>query len=253
MMRDAGQYVHEMIALVAGFEALGDVRNACLQRVNLADAYIHVGDYREGASVARAALALGVDLGVSLTSVNAKHNLARALCELGELEEARRHAEEALAEIRLGQDHRMVAASLGHLARILMKMGDLSAAEATARASLAMEKAPAPVRSLSSARLAEILLEAGKLDEAVQRAGEAFEILATLGTIDEGEAYVRLIHARAELAAGRIETGRLRLAHARDKLLAKASSMSSAHFRTIFLSSVVENVATLSLAARVCR
>lgn len=250
MMVDSGEYVVQMRALVAGFEDLGDARNACLQRVNLADAYIHVGHYAEAALLAREAFAEGVALGLRLTAGSARYNLARALGELGELAEARTLAAETVAEMHAARDHRIEAAASGALSRILLRAGALVEAEAAARSGLSLQGVPPPVRSLVLGHLTFALLAQGRASEARVAAEAAFEILSELGALDEGEVFVRLARAEALLADGRAEEGRRALLAARDRLVAKASTMSSAHWRSLFLSSVEENRRTLELAER---
>jgi eukaryotic-like serine/threonine-protein kinase len=252
MMNDASEYVTQMRALVASFEAVGDTRNALLQRINLADAYMQVGNYGEAATLSREPLTDSEQLRSALATAAAKGNLARALCALGLLDEARDTASACVDEMRLAQDNRMEAAFLGVLSEVLLKAGALRAAENAIRAALALPHAPLPLRSFNLARLAAVLRVACRLPEALQAVEEGMSLLLTLGAIDDGESFVLATHAECLLASGMVDAARIALEKARARLLAKASTMSNPSFRASFLTNVAENARTLALAEKWC-
>ena len=252
MMNDASAYVVEQRELVLCFDALGDLRNACLQRVNLADAYVQVGHYGEAASVSRDAIAEGMQLRLELTVAHAKANLARALGELGQVSEAIAFGSECVASVQGAQDRRTEASARGFIARNLMKAGELESAESAARDALAVAEVPAPTHALNLGILAEVLLARRQVPAALAAAEEGFGLLATLGAIDDGEAIVRLVYAEALLENGQRELGARSLDDARTRLLKKAETMASPHWRALFLTRVPENARTILLAKNVC-
>jgi predicted ATPase len=97
-------------------------------------------------------------------------------------------------------------------------------------------------------RLDAALLEQGRASEALAAASEAYSLLASLGSIEEGESLVRLLYAEALAAAGRASDFAKAITEARDRLLARATKISDPGWRERFLTSVSENARTLSLA-----
>ena len=91
------------------------------------------------------------------------------------------------------------------------------------------------------------------MDEALSAASEAFALLEALGTIEEGDALVRLVYAEALDANGRAGEFREAITAARDHLLGRAAKISDSAWRERFLGSVPDNAHTLALAARVIK
>jgi hypothetical protein len=84
----------------------------------------------------------------------------------------------------------------------------------------------------------------------VDRAREAWSIVLPLGSIEDGDALVRLVYARAIHAAGDVAGGRAAILAARDLLLARADKVTDPRLRSSFLSAVPENALTLELAMK---
>ena len=252
MTKDPAQYIVAMRALVASFEEVGDMRNTAFQRVNLADAYIQVGYYREAVTLSRESLAEAEDTHVLLMAASAKSNLARGLCVLGELTEARAVAEECAEEMRRASEQRMEGWVRRILVTVLLRLGELEKAAQEARRALEIPGLPPPTRAICLAHLADVFLAQGLPADADVAARSAMDLLEEIGQLDDSEAYVRLVHAQVLFASQRYdEAGRAILA-ARTRLSAIAASMGNAYFRESFLRDVPEHAKTLELAAAWC-
>jgi hypothetical protein len=105
------------------------------------------------------------------------------------------------------------------------------------------------MRGTSLGVLADVLFARGRHDEALARAEEGMALLAELGTIDQGETRLRLVHARALMAAGRSEEATRAITAARDRLKEMASKIKDRAWTVSFLENVPENALTLRLAA----
>jgi hypothetical protein len=134
-----------------------------------------------------------------------------------------------------------------YLADALLRSNDLAGATEHARA--AVETASAgPSRAYALAVWAQVLLAAGSGSEAAKTAGYAMDLLQTLGGMDEGEALVRLVHARALALDDKLEEARAAIGAARDRLLSRAAKIGEPKWRQSFLERVAENALTLELA-----
>src|SRR5262249_44811443 len=90
-----------------------------------------------------------------------------------------------------------------------------------------------------------------RLEEALSVAEDAFALLeAAGGSLEEGEALVRLVHAETLAAAGRHAETRASLAIAEARLRQRAAAISDPVWRESFLTNVPENAGTLALAAQ---
>ena len=69
-----------------------------------------------------------------------------------------------------------------------------------------------------------------------------------LGEIADGSAFVRLTHAEALHAAGRVDEARAAIGAARQRLLASAAKVGDPAWRGRLLAGVPENARTLALA-----
>ena len=157
--------------------------------------------------------------------------------------------EEAVIAFRTSRNRRMEGASLEYLALIQLEAGQLADAEAAARQALAVASMP-PVLPLNQAEswsiLARVLLARGKHDEAVEWATAGLDALERLGGIDDGEALIRLTHAEALAAIGRVDQARAALERARERLHERAARFTDPLLRASFLERVPENAKTLA-------
>jgi tetratricopeptide (TPR) repeat protein len=235
-------------AAVQCFERAGDLRRACMDRVNLGSTVCLFGAHQEAVSLLRAACAEAEQMGLENVAAAARHLLGLALGALGALDEARAVEEQAVTAFMMQGDRRLEGGSREYLAWILRRAGDLEAAEAEARRAVELLEAVKPVQIPARATLADVLLARGRPAEALAEARRAMALLASLGKIAEGEALVRLAHAEALEATGNHAAARAAIADARDRLLETAARIDDTARRTTFLENVPEIARTLALA-----
>jgi tetratricopeptide (TPR) repeat protein len=235
-------------AALAAFEEAGDHRNACVTRSNLGFSYADLGDFERAEAALRAALSATDRLGLHDVEAAALHNLGYTLAFEGKIDEARSVEQRAVdAFERLG-DPRLLGLSHTYLARIHLLAGDHAGAQREARAAADLLLAARPLRAGAIATLARALLAEGRAGEALPLAAEAFALLSSLGTVEEGESLVRLVHAEALAASGDEPGFRRAIASAHEDLLARAAKISDPAWRARFLSSVPDNARTAALA-----
>ncbi|HEY4117610.1 MAG TPA: serine/threonine-protein kinase PknK, partial [Byssovorax sp.] len=178
----------------------------------------------------------------------ARAALAVALGHLGDLEPAKAAALDALRAFTSHGDTRAEAITRAHFARLCDASGDAAGALREARAASA---ALAPLPAAHAYALAvesRALGHRGDVDGALAAASRASQILDRLGALAEGEAFVRLAHVEALIAAGR--PARPALDAAARRLHERAARIEPPGARRAFLERIVEHRRTLELAAR---
>jgi serine/threonine protein kinase/tetratricopeptide (TPR) repeat protein len=248
---DPAAVLHELEQCVACFEAVGDLRRSCLQRRNVGYAKLELGLFEAAEADLRAALTSALRLQIGVVASGARQALAVALAHHGRLAEARALAIEAREWFGKRQDVRMATLSRIDLAAILAREGDLLAAEREARASLehlAQVPGHARLRPMALANLARILAARGSREEAAQLAAEAAGLLEAFGSVEKGEALVRLVHAEALEAGCEHGQARVAIARARERVQARADRISREDWRKSFLENIPEHARTLALA-----
>lgn len=233
---------------VTAFDLAGDQRSAALMRSNLAFAYMEIGAYRQAEDALRSVAPVAERLGVPMVIALTKQNLGLALARRGELEEARSLEGASLALFRANGYQRAEGTCCIYMAMILALAGDLPGALAQARDALAVLQDIPPLRAFAFGALAQALLDSGDIDAALEAASSAMDLLRELGSLDEGEALVRLVYARALRRRADVEAAREVIATAREILLSRAAKISDIAWRESFLRQVPENARTLELA-----
>jgi tetratricopeptide (TPR) repeat protein len=246
VLGDLGEFLRLISEALTSFESAGHVRAVCNLRVSVGYGHLQLGAYAEAERVLREALIEADRLGLTGVSPSAKENLGMALAGQERWDEALAVAAEAVEAFRAQGNRRMEAGALIYLALMLAMAGDLEAAEREARAALAVDPPP-PIRAHALATLAEILLRRGDPAAALAAAREAIDLLDTLGTLEEGEALVRLVYAEALHASADRRAGSAIL-DARDHLLARAAKIRDPILRRSFLDRVPENARTMDRA-----
>jgi tetratricopeptide (TPR) repeat protein len=208
---------------------------------------MEIGDFEGAERTLREAIDAASRMGLHSTRALAEHNLGYALARMGHLEEALRVERRALELLAQQADRRLHGAGLKYLARILLQIGDLPAAERAARQALDVVADLPTVHSAILATLARVLLAGNRRAEAVETAEHAMRMLESL--YDEGEAYVRLTFAEALHAVGELTGAQTAIGFARDRLLGRAERIRNAGWRRSFLERVPENARTLLLAS----
>jgi hypothetical protein len=232
----------------AGFQAAGDVRNACIEAANIGCAYLLLGVLAESEEALRRAMAEADRLGLAGIRVMTQQNLGLALALQGRIAEGLTIEEEVVA---LARDSGARSYELGarfYLARIALLGGDPGRAERESRSLLEEPAALACDRAHAFAVLSAAAAAQGRAAEALAAALQAMDILASEGEIEEGESLLRLAHAEALLATGDVGRAAAALAEARAGLLARAGKIADAELRRSFLDRLPENARILALA-----
>jgi tetratricopeptide (TPR) repeat protein len=170
------------------------------------------------------------------------------LARVGAYAEAQEVEHEAMEAFKTKGDRRMEGRSRIFLAEIFLLAGDLDAATREATTAVETLSVAPPAKAHALAVAAQVQLARGDADGALRDATEADKLLQQVGSLDEGAATVRLIHAEALHAAGRHEEARTAIHAARDRLLDRAARIRDEALRQSFLEHVPENARTLSLA-----
>jgi tetratricopeptide (TPR) repeat protein len=234
-------------ASVAAHERAGDVRNALVQRCNLADTYKELGLFETAADLFRRALADADRLGLPSIRANATYNLASCLGCLGRFPEAKELGAEGIrAFLRQGDRYGAAWAAI-YMAVILLQAGELEAAERESRRAVDTATA-ANTRTFALGILGATLLAAGRGEEALAAAEHGMKLLESLGTIEEGEALLRLAHVESLRAAGQEDRAREMLGIAWRWLMERAGRIGSEELRGSFVRCVPEHARIVELA-----
>ncbi len=211
-------------------------------------AYNEIGSYGEAERALRGALAVADRLGLDNAVGTARAQLGRTLGRKGALPAAREELGRAIEALRAQKNARLAAVATRYLADVLLREGQLEAAEREAQTAVeGLSGAPAMVGD-ALAMLADVQRARGSTALALATAERAMAALEAAGKIAIGEAAIRLAHAQALEAAGELDRARAALAVARDRLLARAKTLTDSELRRAFVESVTEHARTLELA-----
>jgi eukaryotic-like serine/threonine-protein kinase len=227
----------------------GDLRNACLNRVNAAHCLLQLGAYGRAEAMLREALADAERMGLYNVAAFAKQNLGLAWLQQGALAAGRAVTAEAIEAFAGQANRRQEGRSRAYLAAILTRLGDFEAAEREAREALQILSHVPTLRALSLAVRARVLLDQGLCAEALESARQGLNLLVSVGGTEEGEAQIRLVFAEALRAAGYYDAARESIGVAVQRLLARAQQIQDAALRESFCQAVPENGKTFALAA----
>jgi tetratricopeptide (TPR) repeat protein len=227
----------------------GDLRNACLNRVNAAHCLIQLGIYHRAETALRAALGEAERMHLHNVAAFAKQNLGLCWLHQGNLAEARAVTCEAIEAFAAQANRRQAGRSRAYLAQILAQQGDRMAAEVEAEAAIETLAYVPTLRAMALAVLARIQLDLGRAVEALRLAREALSLVVSLGGTEEGEALIRLVYAEALRAAGHEGAARDAIGLAVDRLMERAQQIEDPGRRSSFCEAVPEHAKTLALAA----
>ncbi len=245
---DPGARVRLADAAAESFEAAGDLRNACLQRVSVGYAYCEIGAYAEAERALRGALVVAVRMGIDNAAGTARAQLGRTLSLSGKVDEACDTLTLAIESLRAQKNIRLAAVATRYLAHALALRGDFEGAEAQARAACtALAGAPAMLGD-SLAMLARAQLARAAVADALESARRAMQSLEAAGKTAVGEAAIRLAYAEALRANGDESGARDALVIAKERVLARAKTIGDLDLRRRFVEGVAENARTLALA-----
>jgi tetratricopeptide (TPR) repeat protein len=242
---DPGGRVRLADAAAESFETPGDLRNACLQRVSVGYAYNEIGSYDEAERALRGALAVAERLGLDNAVGTVRAQLGRTLWRKGSLDAARDELVKAIEVLGAQKNARLAAVATRYLAGVLLAKGELEAAEREARTAADALAAATPMVGDALAAVAEIELAKGEKAEALGTAERAMKSLEAAGKTAMGEGFVRLVHVEALRANGRADEAAAALAVARERVLARAKTLTDPQLHRAFLEDMAEHRRTL--------
>ncbi|MCC6559491.1 MAG: serine/threonine protein kinase [Polyangiaceae bacterium] len=246
---DLVTYLLRVESAALGFTAAGDLRNACLQRANVGNAYMHLGACKRAVAIFHEALAIAEPMALDLVAP-VKVNLGHALAELGRLDEAIAVETAALAHC-IAQDHRRFAAVARiYLSRMYSTKGDVVRAGQLARECVGALDEDTGLRAYALAALARVMLAEGSPAAALALAQGAMDLMRKLGGVEEGESLIRTTFALALRATGKDAQGHEEIERARSRLLERAGRIQDPHWRKSFLEAVADNARVMDLASR---
>jgi tetratricopeptide (TPR) repeat protein len=232
-------------AVADAFESVDNLRLACEHRAFVGYDMLTLGAHAEAEVALREALATADRLGLASVAAMAMHNLGAARVFAGDFDAARAVEARAIAAYVGQGDRRMEGGSRDYLAMIHLRAGDLHLAEDEARRAIAVLDDAPPIRAQALSTLSRVLLEQGRLEDALEAATEAMRILELIGTVGEGDSGCRLAYAEALTALGRPE-GKAAYASARAALLARADRITDSAWRSSFLERVPDHAQTIA-------
>ncbi|MBK8259690.1 MAG: protein kinase [Polyangiaceae bacterium] len=246
---DLCAFVERSELATGAFLEIGDVRSATIQHANQGHVYGALGAYERAETALREVLTHAEPLALPQLLSAAKQNLGNVLSRVGKFAEARTLLEESLAAAIAQGDRRLEVGARVYLSLCASATGDLDTA-LNQVADITTKGMPALHVYALGAR-ARALLAKGRTDEALGAAEEAMDSLRRLGgTIEEGEALVRLTHIEALISAGRRDQAAEALAEARRAIEKRAERIQNPILRQTFLDRVAENAQTFDLAAK---
>jgi tetratricopeptide (TPR) repeat protein len=246
---DTGAFVQNTETGLTYFESMGQARNVCMQRGNLAYAYAELGEFARAEDVLKQLLATTERLGLPRIAAYALQNLSTTLESAGRAPEARASATRAAELGKEIRDPRAEGAARIYLSRIVLDAGEVEAALTEAQAAVDKLAQHTPLLALARAILAAALVRAGRREEAHTEIEAAMTFVESHGGIEDGEARVRLVYVEVLSALGEHERARDAILAARERLITRAARITNPAWRESFLTRVPDNVRTMSLAA----
>jgi hypothetical protein len=234
----------------ACFQLCGDRRMYACAQIEVGECVRRLFSVREGVAIMREAVALVEDGREPVITAFVQQYLAALLAEHGEdgeLPEAR-----ALARKAMHTGGEGLYGAFGQLALALadLRAGDLEQAEANARAArdTVRRLAMRPYFPHADGALMRVLLARGQAAAAAALADQALPLVDDEGPKGLLEASLRLVAARAHLAAGRRDDATRGVVRALAVLTRRAAMIPDEALRARFLSEVPEHAALGDLA-----
>jgi ATP/maltotriose-dependent transcriptional regulator MalT len=236
-------------ALEAMREA-GDDRAAVEQMVNSAAPLIDLGALEEAYARLTEARVLAERMNLSYLLVVADGNLAFLGGYLGRWAEAREAGRRAAAVARQQGDPRSIGFTEVTLSEIAYREGDPGTAQVHAEAAVRAFERVRPLQPVGHAMVARALLGQGRLDDALDRARLASELMEQGGPAEYGEILVRVTLGECLLGRGLIPEAQAVIAAAHRFLLTRAALIDDPGLRVTFLSRIPDNRRVMELAAK---
>ncbi len=217
------------------FAEAGDQRAMNGTRINIGFALTQLGDYERAEPLLVEAVATSERLELHAQALASKHNLGPVHAARGRIDLARQVETAAVDAAHAQGDEAFEAAARAYLARIESAAGNHALAEAEAAAAVELARHAAPTRAYALAALAEAQLALAKNAEALAAAEAATAIQKEIGALEEGQALVGAVHARALLAKGDATRARTRASEAYAIVVSEAAKITDEPARARFL------------------
>ncbi len=234
--------------LQAGQYALADL--LLVHWNNVGFAQLSLGEAERAAGTFRSVIERATALAFQRIATSARHNLGLALLFLGRVAEASALEREVIAEADAQGDAHTADLARLYLARAQLAGGAFPAARRTADEALPALRASPSGRVLGLAIRAQASIATGDLAGAARDAGDGMELLATVGSVDEGEGLLRLTCAEALLAAGRTDEAVRAIEEAWAWLVGRAALAGPREARQRVIDGVPEHARIAALARR---
>ncbi|MRG93812.1 serine/threonine-protein kinase [Polyangium spumosum] len=241
-------YVRRIESAVENFTSAGDMRNACLQRCNIGNAYLHLGAYGLAVAAFREAQAIAEPMQLDFVS-SLLANLGYALAHMENLTEAIVVETAALERLVRQGNRRGEGFVRVYLSTILRLAGRTDEALAMAQQAMDVSEGVPAVRACALALVAGIKIVQNNVREAFTKATEAMQILDRLEGIEEGESLIQWTYALALRVNGAEEEALRRITEARRRLQKRADRISDPRWRQSFLEQVPDNARVMEFAA----
>lgn len=247
---DLTAYVQHIHSAVELFTTANDLRNACLQRTNLGNGFLHLGAHEHAAKALEIAITLAEPMQLAIISGVARANLGIALANSGRLDEGIRWLTLALEYSRIQGNVRAEAYAMTYLARILAPLGEIDVAFNSVRqAAMLAENIPG-LKAFALAVQADILLTQGQPAAALDLATMAMSILQALEGVEEGESLIRVVHVLALRGVGQTQDATHWIKLARRGLRVKAARIGDERWRRCFVENDPDNARLLKIASQ---
>ena len=244
---DHGTYYERMKHVRALFDLAGDRRNSCVQAANMGYVAVVLGALDEAEELLMTMMRVAESLGILRIRAIFQQNVGLLRHLQGRHAEAVPFETQSVATFTQQGDARLATFSNVYLTWALTAMGALPEAYAAAEAALEISKPVASAHATALASLADLELHDARVESALAHATEAYATLERLGAIEETESLVRIAHAEALAAAGRVDEARDAVRRAVESIEARAAKIGIDHWRDSFRSTP-ENARTFALA-----
>ncbi len=248
VLGDQAACLTSLEAALAAFDMAGDVRNVSTVRSNIGFVVAELGVWERAESVLRDALADAQRMGLAELEAVVQHNLGRVLAIRGDLTAGEMLERQAIDSFARQGEPRLEGLARTYLAEIRLLAGSPTDAEALANEAIEVLKSSPAARVQALAVRAAAALALSRTQDALAIAQKANQELDTLGSIEEGEAAVRLVYAECLAAAGRQPEATAVIDLACKRLRERADGIADTDLRKRFLSDVPVHARALQLA-----
>jgi serine/threonine protein kinase/predicted ATPase len=196
-----GQLGHIQEALSL-YQQAENARLVCAMRGELGFCYGQLGALDRAEDHLTRSLAEAEDLELGHVSAWVLSLLVPLRTELGETERAVSLGRLAVDAFDNQDDERLGGATLAYLALALAEQGDLDAALAEAEQAVDYLEPFPPLLGFGLGVLGRLLLDAGRVNDALEATRRGVDIRAGIGSLEEGDAFLLETHADALASAG---------------------------------------------------